>query len=278
MIEQLARSSSEELRTRTTADVEAGLADLHVRLAHHRRRTGLAVAAAIVFAAGLGAGVGVLATHTDAGSPTTPSHPGPTTSGQDPVCIAPRVDCLGDRTYRFALNRPVEWTIPPGFGVNSGAGASATMVESYREAPPTAGVTVLEDVRASSPDGTQPASAVDESPRAFVRWVAARRYLDAGEVIRTTLDGHPAWQVRVTLARGAAPGQGVCTDRYQCHAITFQPGGTSTGIWGDMAAEYTAIRLPGAGMTVVWSWMFTGSGGHLGALEEAVHGLSWPTA
>ena len=37
MIEQVARASAEELRIGTTGDVEAGLADLHVRQAQHRR-------------------------------------------------------------------------------------------------------------------------------------------------------------------------------------------------------------------------------------------------
>ena len=43
-----------------------------------------------------------------------------------------------------------------------------------------------------------------------------------------------------------------------------------------MAAQYIALRLPGGGTTVVWSWIFTGNPAHLGTLEEAVHSISWP--
>jgi|tagenome__1003787_1003787.scaffolds.fasta_scaffold20958229_3 hypothetical protein len=276
MIEQLARSSAEELRSGTVADVEAGLADLHVRQARHRRRAAFAAAAALVLAVGLGAGAGVALTR-DHQRALTPSQPGPRQARQDPECRQPLVDCLGGRTYRFALVRPVEWALPPGFGANSGTGATPLMVESYRQVSPTAGVTVMERVRASSPDGTLPAQ-VPTRPQAFVRWVASRPYLTAGKVAQTTLDGHPAWQVRVTLDQDASPGAGLCSARYQCHLITYQTGGVPTGIWGNMAAEYTATHLPGAGTTVVWSWVFTGSTQHLGALEEAVHGVTWPTA
>jgi len=82
--------------------------------------------------------------------------------------------------------------------------------------------------------------------------------------------------VRVVVARGVAPGEMLCNSRSLCHAITYQRGGVPTGIWGNMAAEYTAFRLPGGGTTVVWSWIFTGDRSHLGALDEAVHSLSWP--
>ena len=47
MIEQIAHSSAEALRIGTTADVEAGIADLHVRQARHRRHTTLAAVAAV---------------------------------------------------------------------------------------------------------------------------------------------------------------------------------------------------------------------------------------
>jgi hypothetical protein len=275
MIEQLARSSAEDLRTGTVADVEAGLADLHVRQARHRRHTGFAAAAALVLAVALGAGAGIALTG-DQHRGVTPSHQGPSPARQDPACRQPLVDCLGGRTYRFALVRPIEWALPPGFGVNSGTGATPVMVESYRRAAPTAGVTVMERVRASSSAGTVLAH-VPGQPQAFVRWVASRPFLNAGRVTRTTLDGRPAWQVRVNLDQHAAAGSGMCSGRFRCHLITSQAGGLPTGIWGNMAAEYTAIRLPGAGTTVVWSWAFTDNLRHLGTLEEAVQGVTWPT-
>jgi hypothetical protein len=276
MIEQLARSSAEDLRTTTVADVEAGLADLHVRQARHRRHAACAAAGAVVLAVALGTGAGIALTR-DQHRAVTPSHPGPSQTRRDAACKQPLVDCLGGRTYRFALVRPVQWALPPRFEVNSGTGATPVVVESYRQLAPTAGVTVMERVRASSPDGTAPAQVAGQ-PQAFVRWVASRPFLNAGRVIRTTLDGRVAWQVRVRLDQDASPGSGVCSGRYRCHLITYQPGGVPTGIWGNMAAEYTAIHLPGAGTTVVWSWAFTDNLRHLRSLDEAVQGVTWPSA
>jgi hypothetical protein len=278
-IDRLARASADQLHADTSGDAEAGLVDLHVRQARHRRRTGVAAAAAVVVAAGLGiaAGVGLTrTTHADRSpAPTSPVTSADSTLA-DPYCVFPRVECLGDRTYQFALVRPVRWAIPPGFGVDSGAGATSDQVESYRSVGPTAGVTVLERVRPSSPDGTGVAPGVTDNPRAFVGWVASRPFLDAGRVRTTTLDGREAWQVRVTLGPDLPKGPATCTDGFACYAIVHQRHGVYSGIWGNMAAEYTALRLPGGGTTVVWSWIFTGNPAHLGTLEEAVHGMSWP--
>jgi hypothetical protein len=286
MIEQLARAGAQELRDTVRVDSDAGLADLHVRHARHRRQAGLTAVAAVVLAVGLGAGAGVALdrAHDDrAPTPTRPVTSPDSMELDEPVCAAPRVDCRGDGTYRFELTRPVVWALPPGFGANapaqttsSGGEALSLRVESSRQAPPDAGVVVLERVRASRPDGRGPAVGVNDSPHTFVNWVATRPYLDAGTVERTTLDGHAAWRVRVTLASGAARGGATCVGRYTCHAVTYQPGAGVTGIWGDMSAQYTAIRLPGAGTTVVWSWIFSSDTRHLGTVEEAVHSISWP--
>jgi hypothetical protein len=286
MIDQIARSSAAELRTGTTGDVEAGLADLHVRHARHRRRAMIGAAAALVVTLGAGWSAGVVMTrdgaedqHGPAGRHESPT-PGPNVPTDVPgvdVCTESRVTCLGDRTYSFDLDRPVVWAIPPYFEANSGLGTTPVTVESYRQVGPTAGVTVLEHVRASRPDGSGPADVAD-TPRAFVDWVADRPFLDAGKVTRTTLDGRQAWRVQVRLTPGAGDGASRCSGHYVCHAITYQARDASTGIWSDMVAQYIAFRLPGAGTTVVWSWEFGTQVEHLGTLEEAVHALSFPAS
>ena len=123
-------------------------------------------------------------------------------------------------------------------------------------------------VRAASPDTAETAAGVADTPQAFVHWVASRPVLSAGPVRTTTLDGHRAWQVRVTLAPGRSRGPSLIT-------IT-QPNGTGTGITGNQTQEYTAFRLPGAGTTVVESWTFRPNSDPLGTLNEVIHGLSWP--
>jgi hypothetical protein len=280
MIEQLARSSAEELRTGTIGDVEAGLADLHVREARHRRRTAVVAVAAVAVALGVGWSAGAVMTRDGAQPP--PSHPGPTSPAPSttPVhntgfggdlCKAQGVTCQGDGTYRFDLDRPVVWAVPPEFGASSNTSAGSDLVEFHRQSGPQAGVSVLEHVRAASPAGSGPARGVAHDPKSFVDWVAHRPYLKAGKVTRTTFAGHEAWQVRVVLA----PGARTC-DQYMCHPITYQKRQGPSGIWNDMAAQYLAFHLPGGGTTVIWSYAFTGDTSDLGALEQAVNGISFP--
>lgn len=272
MIEQLARTSAADLHSGTSLDIAAGLADLHVREADHRRKARLAAGAAVVLAVGLGAvGGTVLASDNP---PPTPATPAPTVH-KDPACERERTQCLGDRTYRFDLARPVVWALPSDFGADSGPGVEPLKVESFWQGSSQSGVTVLEKVRASSPDGQRRAPGVADTPQAFVDWVASRPYLDAGPVTRTRLDGHLAWQVRVTPALVASSHPAAC-DAGPCHLITLQPDGSTTGMWDTMAADYIALRLPGGGTTVVWSWMLTPDPQQLDVLKEAVQGLSWP--
>ena len=275
MIEQVARQSAEHLREATTSDPQAGLADLHARQVRHQRHALARTVAAVVLALGVGwVGRDVLIGRDEAGA--GPANPGPGGLHGSVGCTAPAtVTCLGHHTYRFPLVRPVEWRIPPGSGVGSGGGGTRLLVESYRS-DGRGGVTVMERVHASTPDGTGSAPGVSDSPRAFVHWVASRPFLTAGPVRTTTLAGRDAWQVRVTLAPGANRGAATCTGRYACYSITHQPDGTNTGIWGDMAAEYTAFRLPGGGTTVVWTWIFGGGPADLDRLDHVVHGISWP--
>lgn len=285
MIEQIARSSAEELRAGTAGDVEAGLADLHVRHARHRRHAVVGAVAAVAIALGVGWSAGSVMTREGDRENSGPVGPGPSPSppiltqgfGGGDECSAPLVTCLGDRTYRFDLDRPVVWALPPLFGANSGSGATTQSVESYRSAAPVAGVTVLEHARASTPDGSRSARGIADDPQAFVEWVAERPFLDAGAVSPTTIDGHRAWRVRVHLDPHAGRGPGICSITHRCHALTRQPHGVPTGIWGDMVSQYIAFHLPGAGTTVVWSWAFGGDVEHLGGLEEAVHAITFPT-
>jgi hypothetical protein len=275
MIEQVARVSAEELRAVTTSDIDAGLADLHVRQARHGRRTRLGAVAAVVLAVGLGWGAG--AALTDRGHRSVaPTHPAPSASPSffHFPCSVSRVTCLGHRTYQFDLARPVRWRIPPGFQLAIDGGVSPLEVRGVRP-DEQAGVRVLEQVRASSPDGAHPASGVADDPHAFVDWVASRPFVHAGPVVRTELDGRPAWRVQVTPAPGAGPGRRLCGG-YHCHLLTYQPDTSAAGINPGMVAELTAVHLSGAGTTVVWSWSFTGDTRDFSLLHQAVEGLSWP--
>ncbi|WP_151083739.1 hypothetical protein [Nocardioides cynanchi] len=268
-IDDLARTAAADLRAHTHADLDAGLDAL---LVVHPRRRRLRAATAIAVAA---AAVVAVAWWASAGLPGRHSSPEPThvpTGPVDPACAAARVLCHGDRTYTFGLHRPVTWQIPQGYGVNSGAGASTSMVESYAVHRP-AGVTVMEGVRAASRT-SRAATRVPPTPSGFIHWLAERPYLRASAVRRTTLDGRPAWQVRVAVRSHHTNGPGRC-DGFPCHPITFQRGAV-TGVWADMTADYTAFRVRGAGTVVVWSWAFAHDTTALAHNHRVVDGLSWP--
>jgi hypothetical protein len=286
MIEDLARRAADDLRSATRSDVEAGLLDVYAAHRHHRRHTAAAVVATVVLALGAGWWGGQALTEATAVNPEPVGHP--------PVVVPPEactgpVHCLGLQTYRIDLTRPVRWHIPSGYGVASGDGASDWLVESYADRqsdsgggpyiPDTvAGVTVQEGVRVPSDDGATVRPGVADTPHAFVSWLAARPYLDASSVVPTRIDGRPAWRVRVTLKAGVGDGPAMCNGRFACYAITRTPDGVVTGIWGDMVADYTALRVPGAGTTVVWSWAFSRDRAALARNREVVRGISWPRA
>lgn len=273
-LERVTRAAVEDLWAHTVADPEQGLTDLFA--AHTRRRTqsrwamGLAVAAAVLAAWWGGTTFG----HHAATPQPAPPVPVPT----QVACPSGHVRCLGQGTYRFALASPVVWRIPRGFGVDSGGGATSGMVESYwHHRGIASGVTVLEGVRAAARTAhPAPAPGVPGTAAGFVQWLASHSYLHASTPRRTTVAGHPAWAVRVSLNPHAAPGPATCTGGNRCYPVTIQSGDSVTGIWGDMVADYTAFDLPGSGTAVVWSWSFAHDTSALTRNRELVAGLSWP--
>jgi hypothetical protein len=178
----------------------------------------------------------------------------------------------------------VTWHVPNGYDVSTGS-VTDWSVESRAQSlaggggpyqyHAVAGVTVLEGVRAASADGGSPRAGVADTPRAFVTWLAGQPYVDASTVRRARVDGRPAWHVRVTLADGAGDGPAVCDGAFACYATTLTPDHRMTGIRGDMIADYTALRVPGAGTTVVWSWAFSHDREALARNRIAVDGLAW---
>jgi hypothetical protein len=275
-IEELARAASTDLRTHTSADPEAGLDAVLAAHSRRRRQSRVAMSLAVVTAVAVawwgGAGFG---RHVTSLEPTAPMRPVP----EQAVCRSPMVECLGDRTYRFALIVPVTWHVPRGFGVDSGAGATTGMVESYSPSGES-GVTVMEGVTAPAlhRESARPSGGPDTA-KGYLHWLSTRPYLVASTPRRTTIDGRAAWQVRVTLKPHAGAGPGRCTGAVggiPCHPVTYQDVGTTTGIFGDMVADYTAFDLPGSGTAVVWSWAFGHDTQALDRTQQVVGGLSWP--
>lgn len=276
MIDRLAQKASEDLRGATAADLEAGLREVYDAHSRHRRVTRLAAAAAVLAALGTGWWGGHALTGSRSDGPATPVSPTSTPSATTGVCTDALVSCQPGRHFRFDLVHPVLWRIPRGQGVNSGSGASPRLVESYAR-DGSSGVTVLEDVTAASQrEPAAPAPGARTTAEGFIAWIASRPYFDATAPRETELGGRQAWHVRLTLHGSATDGPARCLqDTTACRAVTSTP--TVTGVWGDMVADYTAIDLPGAGTTVVWSWAFgSDADAKLRRNLSVVRGISWP--
>jgi len=284
------KAAVDELWARTAAHPEDGLTTLFETVSRRRRQSRVRLATATVVAV-VAAWWGFTTLGDVRSAPPAPSHqPLPTRTTPGP-CHTLYVTCLGNRTYRFSLYRPVTWRIPQGYGVNSGSGASIGMVESDGTGTLSdSGVTVLERARPASLSG-ELAPGAPTTAAGFVQWLASRPFLDTSTPHQTTIAGHSAWQVRVQLKPHVDPAPATCNGR-PCFPITFQhfmtdiPGPglqpAYTGIGGDMTADYTVFDLSGSpttlqkGPTVVWSWALGHDTAALDRNRSLVDGLSWP--
>lgn len=277
------RAAVEGLWAHTVADPHEGLTALME--AHARRRTHLrmtaTLAAAMVVLAALAAGwIGRGMLTGDRVAPAV-KPPVPVTTPPLPVngtslCEAGNVVCLGHRTYRFAMVAPVRWHIPEPLEVSNGGPTTDNVETHWTHHGNVAGVSVLEDVRAAATRPVPAAAAgVPATASGFIHWLAARPFLVASTPRPATLGGHAGWHVRVRLRGGQALGPATCVNRFLCYPVTTD-GPSTSGIWADMVADYTAVDLPGHGTAVVWSWAFGHDTAALARNRAAVDGISWP--
>ncbi len=193
------------------------------------------------------------------------------------MCHRDGVTCLGHRTFRFGLASPVRWHIPERFGVDSGAGVSPHSVESYWYLHGNnAGVSVLEMIGPAGLDSRPaPGHTGTTSPHTFAEWLSTPPFLSARAPVRARVGGRPGWHVRVQLAPGVATGPGLCSNSFDCYPVARTDTGDIFGIWADMVADYTFVRLP-SGTAMVWSWAFGHDTAALARNRAAVDGISWP--
>ena len=260
MIDDLGRTAVDDLR-RTVGD---GLApdDMLQRLHQARRRRGIAgvtsfavVVLLVVAVALTGTGVGRdTVTTPPAGTRTPTSEATDSDATLSPeVCATPRVTCLGGRRVQVDLPVPVRLTVPDSFvGRLQLWGRNA--VEDYRVGVDRVGVTVLEDARpVVYDDSWETDPSAGRTARSVARWLADRPFFSQAVTTRITLDGLPAWRVTPTVRPGAAmpvtKGDFPAAPTFAGTAVTI----TSSP---DVPAEYVLVDVPGAGLTVIWSWSY----------------------
>jgi hypothetical protein len=244
------RAATTDLRRATTQRVDPMimLNDLERNSrAKNRRNAVAAVAAAAALIAG-----GLFVAHAVGG--TTEESPGgirPTTHASPSCSGGPTVTCVGANRYRVALIVPVTVTVPANFQPELQV-FNATTIEGYQAGDIGAtGVTVQEDAVPTRNDASETRDpAAGTTAQSMATWLAHRSFAVPTSVVRTTVQGRPAYQVDIVLKKGAPLLGKHNTDPA---APTF---GTGMAAWGTLKARYTLMDVPGAGVVVIWSWTF----------------------
>jgi hypothetical protein len=248
-IDELARRSGATLRDEVayTLDVEASLGLLRGRQQHQRRTRVVAVCAAVAAAVGV---VGTVVVVRDPGGTEPEPAPPPDSACAD----APAdVQCLsGGRVH---VDRRHSFTLTPPDGFESPVTVGDGGAELYRiDTVEHAGVMFYDD---ATPARIGKHLTADQ----LAHWVAARPFLESDGLRRTTVDGLPAWQVRVIARHVPRRWAGSCNRvQTECWPLFVYPRpGTypwETGPWRGMANQYTFLDLPGGETFAIWSWAF----------------------
>ena len=130
----------------------------------------------------------------------------------------------------------------------------ASTVEDYRTDVDKVGITIVEGARAVTYDDTWEAdpSAGTDAP-SVARWLADRPFFSDAVTTRITVGGLPAWRVTPTMR----PGADLPVSKGVPAAPTFAGNGASMGSGPDLDGEYVILDVPGAGLTVIWTWSAT---------------------
>lgn len=268
-VDELGQAAARAARS-TTASIDH---EAMLRRLHHRRRgqrIASITAGAAVFAVVL---AGVVEVARPAATPAA-SRPAPTAGASpDYRCNNVTIFCVGANRLLIALDVPVTVTLSESFlGITRLGDAS---FESYRTGIDHAGVTVTENavpVRNDASWSRDPAAGTTAA--AMSSWLAKRPFLIGAKVTPTTVDGRPAWRVSAALKPGAplravkllegavAP---TFTDRHN----------TTMGYNQTLLGEYTLLDIPGAGVTVLWSWALDLPRTQLAGNRPFIDGLRW---
>ena len=130
--------------------------------------------------------------------------------------------------------------------------------------------------RVGARDPRQVRRILDSRPKAgrtaesVARWLARGPFLEDTRLTATTLGGLSAWHVTGSLKAGAR----LPAIKAGNAAPTFRTTGSGQAAYGPLlSGEYTLVDVPGAGVTVVWSW--TMSGEDLTPNQAVIHSLSF---
>jgi hypothetical protein len=227
------------------------LAELKEQARTRRRASAVLTAAAVAVV--MVAGTWLVATQTGASNAPPPAAP-PSVETEQGLCGS-GVTCLGNDRYRVDLAVPVSLTLTRDFVEELTFYPGDMTLDTYRKAG-DAGVAVLEHAVPVKYDGSWTRDPkAGRTAESVARWLSRRPFLEDTTLTRTTLDGLPAWHVTGSLK----PGARLPAIKAGNAAPTFRTAGSGQAAYGrSLSGEYTLVDVPGAGLTVVWSWTLSG--------------------
>ena len=227
------------------------LAELKQQARTRRRASTILTAAAV--AAVMVAGTWLVATQTGASKAPPPAAP-PSVETEQSLCGS-GVTCLGDDRYEVDLAVPVSLTLTPDFLEGLTFRPGDMTLDTYRNTNDT-GVAVLEHAVPVKYDGSWTRDpTAGRTAESAARWLSRRPFLEDTTLAPTTLSGLPAWHVTGSLK----PGARLPAIKVGNAAPTFRTTGSGQAAYSRrLSGEYTLVDVPGAGLTVVWSWTLSG--------------------
>jgi hypothetical protein len=258
MIDDIGRTAVDELR-RTVGD-DLAPDDMLRRLHSARRRrtraaagsAGLVVVASLLLGGYVSGVVGPETAAPPAGHGTPTDAPPGQVQLRGRVCGDPRIACLGGRRAQVALTVPFRVDVPQTFAGDFQLGGPDA-VEDYRSDIDHVGVAVLEGARPVVYDATwETDPGAGTTAAAVARWLADRPFFSDAVTTRITVGDLPAWRVTPTMR----PGARLPVRKGRTTAPTFAGNGSSMGTGPGLDGEYVLLDVPGAGLTVIWSWSY----------------------
>lgn len=267
-IDSLGRASALAARRKATQEVDPTMMLEKLRHTHRTRTVTMTVVGAAAAVVGI-----VLVVH-GVSSPTTSQAPvAPSTSlPSDSPCSA-TVQCLGGSHYRVT-DMPVPVTVDlPGNFQGAFHRFGAAMLEDYRADVEYTGVTVFENAVPVGNDASWTRDpTAGTTAQSMATWLSRRPFLTHTTMTQTTIGGRTAWLVTGDLKNGAPL---LTVKDGNAAAPTFAVPGATAGYTSTLTGEYTLVDVPGAGVTVIWSWTPPQTKGNLTESRAYANGLSF---
>jgi len=271
-IDDLGRAAATDVRRKATQEIDPTKMLKQLRRKQRNRSVATAVAVVGVVAAGtILVANGALPGHHQSGNTASRPSPSPTISGP---CHNALVTCLGGNKYLVALTVPVTVTLPANFqGAFAQSGNASGVFEDYRTDNANAGITVMENATPVKYDASWSQDPTAGNTAASIAtWLSKRPFLSHTSLTRTNVGGRAAWRVSSDLKPGAAlPAEKNGTGPV-APTFTDTPYNTA-GYRPGLTGQYTLLDVPGAGVTVIWSWSNSSQG--LISNQAYIDGLSF---